>query len=162
MAVHMLKAVQQIPGSPEAIWSFFADPGNLAKITPKTMDFRVISEETGKQIYPGQVIEYHVRPLLGIRMYWMTEITQVRDGSFFIDEQRKGPYRIWHHQHHFETIGGGVLMTDLLHYEIPFGFLGSIANAVLVKAKLKDLFEYRVKAIEGFFGKMGDTRVEIR
>lgn len=161
MAVHQLKVVQEIPGSPAAIWNFFASPGNLAKITPKAMDFRVISARWDKEIYPGQIIEYYVRPLLGIKMYWMTEITQVRSGEFFIDEQRKGPYNIWHHEHHFENIDGGVRMTDLLHYSIPYGFIGSIANAIVVKSKLRALFEYRVKAIEGIFGKMGETEPEV-
>lgn len=158
----MLKAVQQIPGSPDAIWSFFANPANLAKITPEAMNFQVISDKWEKEIYPGQIIEYHVRPLLGIKMYWMTEITQVKSGEFFIDEQRKGPYKLWHHQHHFEKTEGGVMMTDLLHYSIPYGFIGSIANAILVRSKLRALFEHRVKAIERIFGKMGDTQVHIR
>jgi len=162
MAVHMLKAVQKIPGSINEIWNFFAQPGNLAKITPAGMDFRIISEWNEGDLYPGQIIEYTVRPLLGISVYWMTEITQVRHESFFIDEQRKGPYALWHHQHHFETIEGGVKMTDLVHYNNPLGFLGEIANVILVKKKLKDLFEYRVGKIEEQFGKWDGGSVEIR
>ena len=162
MAVHMLKAVQKIPGSINEIWNFFAQPGNLAKITPAAMDFRIISERNEGDLYPGQIIEYTVKPLLGISVYWMTEITQVRHESFFIDEQRKGPYALWHHQHHFELIEGGVKMTDLVHYNNPLGFLGEIANVVLVKKKLKDLFEYRVGKIEEHFGKWDGGTVEIR
>ncbi|RYY60056.1 MAG: hypothetical protein EOO05_11220 [Chitinophagaceae bacterium] len=162
MAVHMLKAVQRIPGSPAEIWEFFSNPANLATITPAEMDFRVISDKWEKEIYPGQIIEYTVRPVFGIPFYWMTEITQVQSQVFFIDEQRKGPYSLWHHQHHFEPIDGGMLMTDMVHYSNPMGFLGEIANAVLVKKKLRELFEYRVKKIEEKFGEWGGATVTIR
>lgn len=162
MAVHLLKAVQRIPGSPVAVWDYFSNPANLAKITPVEMDFQVISDKWDKEIYPGQIIEYKVRPVFGIPVYWMTEITQVQSQKFFIDEQRRGPYSLWHHQHHFEPVEGGVLMTDLVHYSSPLGFLGEIANVVLVKRKLKKLFEYRVKKIEERFGKLDGGTVVIR
>ena len=162
MAVHMLKAVQQIPGSPQEVWEYFSNPANLAKITPVEMDFQVISDKWEKEIYPGQIIEYTVRPVFGIPVYWMTEITQVKPQVFFIDEQRKGPYSLWHHQHHFEPMAGGVRMTDLVHYSNPLGFLGEIANVVLVRKKLKALFEYRVGKIEERFGKSGEATISIR
>ena len=162
MAVHQLKAVQHIPGSIDEIWDYFSQPSNLAKITPVEMDFRVISDKWEAEIYPGQIIEYTVRPLLGIAFYWMTEITQVRSKEFFIDEQRKGPYSLWHHQHHFEQVDGGVLMTDLVHYQNPLGFLGDIANAVLVKGKLRKLFEYRAVKINERFGNSAPATIRIR
>src|SRR5690349_22090384 len=111
MASHSIKAVQNIPATLDEVWDFFSNPANLQTITPPEMRFRVISKHHGDKIYPGQVIEYKVSPLLNVPLYWMTEITHVKDKEYFIDEQRKGPYRLWHHQHHFREIAGGVEMT---------------------------------------------------
>src|SRR3954469_20424843 len=113
MAVHSLKTIQRIPATLPAVWSFFSNPANLANITPAYMRFNVISRHHGDTMYAGQIIEYTVRPLLGIPLYWMTEITQVKDSEYFIDEQRFGPYSLWHHQHHFRAIANGVEMTDI-------------------------------------------------
>ena len=136
----------------EQAWSFFSDPANLSAITPEDMKFKVISSFHGNVIYPGQIIEYKVRPLLGIPLYWMTEITHVIPGEYFVDEQRKGPYSFWHHQHHFKSIDGGVEMTDIVHYGIPLGFLGSIADKLYVKDKLAKIFEFRKAKVEEMFG----------
>lgn len=157
MASHTIKSVQQIPSNLEELWAFFSDARNLVKITPPAMDFRIISSHHGEGIYPGQIIEYKLRPIPGIPVYWMTEITHVRPGEFFVDEQRKGPYAFWHHQHHFKKIAGGVEMTDLVHYRIPFGFAGRIVNAIFVKRKLQEIFQYRKKVIESEFGRMPST-----
>jgi ligand-binding SRPBCC domain-containing protein len=151
MAVHSLKAVQKIPGHLPAIWSFFSNPSNLATITPAYLRFKTISKHHGDAIYAGQIIEYTVRPLLGIPLYWMTEITHVMDNKYFIDEQRYGPYSLWHHQHHFNIIEGGVEMTDIVHYKIPFWLLGDAANALFIRKQLKDIFSYRyLKTVEVF------------
>jgi len=104
-------------------------------------------------MYAGQLIEYTVKPVAGIPLYWMTEITQVKDRTYFIDEQRFGPYSLWHHQHHFKEIPGGVEMTDIIHYKNPLGILGRIANDLFVKNKLKTIFDYRFKKVEEMFGK---------
>ena len=104
MASHTIKAVQQIPASTERVWEFFCDHANLQRITPANLQFQVISKHHGDTIYPGQIIEYTLKPFLGITVYWMTEITHVVPGKFFVDEQRKGPYSMWHHQHHFKSI----------------------------------------------------------
>lgn len=117
------------------------------------MGFIVISKYHGEVMYAGQIIEYNVRPVLNIPLYWMTEITQVKDKAYFIDEQRFGPYSLWHHQHHFKAIPGGVEMTDIVHYKNPLGFLGRIANALFVKKKLEGIFDYRFKKVEELFGK---------
>ena len=166
MAVHRLKAVQTIPGSLDQIWDFFSRGENLPKITPPEMDFQIISEKNGGAIYAGQIIEYKVRPVFNIPVYWMTEITQVQDRSFFIDEQRKGPYSLWHHQHHFRKVPGGVEMTDLVHYQNPMWIFGEIANGLMVKSKLKKLFEYRWAKVEALFGawegKPAPAQVSIR
>ena len=132
---------------------FFSDPKNLAAITPRNMGFHIISKHHGEKMYAGQIIEYKVSPVAGIPLYWMTEITFVKDKEYFIDEQRYGPYSLWHHQHHFKEMNGGVEMTDIVHYKIPFWFIGDIANALFVKNQLKKIFDYRYKAVEEIFGK---------
>lgn len=153
MAAHSLKTVQKIPVSLEKAWEFFSNPANLQTITPANMGFKVISQHHGDTMYAGQIIEYTVKPVLGIPMYWMTEITQVKDGQYFIDEQRFGPYKLWHHQHHFKTIPGGVEMTDIVHYRIPLGILGRLAHTLFVRKKLKTIFDYRYQKVEELFGK---------
>lgn len=102
-------------------------------------------------MYAGQLIEYRVSPLLGIPMYWMTEITQVVEGKYFIDEQRFGPYSLWHHQHHFREVEGGVEMTDIVHYKIPMGILGVVADKLFVRKKLETIFDYRYVAVDKLF-----------
>jgi ligand-binding SRPBCC domain-containing protein len=158
MATFSLKTVQQIPVDIETAWEFFSNPGNLQKITPTDLGFRILSKHHGEKMYHGQIIEYKVKPILGIPVYWMTEITHVKDKEFFVDEQRFGPYQLWHHQHHFKVIDGGVEMTDIVHYRNPFGFLGSIANSLFVKAQLKKIFQYRIRVVEELFGKWPTTQ----
>jgi ligand-binding SRPBCC domain-containing protein len=155
MAVHTLKTVQRLPISLEHAWDFFSSPANLKEITPDHLDFRITSDPQflGK-MYAGQIITYTVRPLLGIPMFWMTEITHVQDHQFFVDEQRFGPYALWHHQHHFRAIEGGVEMTDYIHYKVPLGPLGDLANWLLVRGQLKQIFDYRYRVLEQKFGKM--------
>lgn len=150
--VYAFKTVQQIPISLDKAWEFFSNPANLATITPANMDFKTISKYHGDTMYAGQVIEYTVKPLLGIPLYWMTEITHVEDKKYFVDEQRFGPYSLWHHQHHFKVIDGGVEMTDIVHYKLPLWFLGDIAQVLFVKKQLKEIFDYRFKKVEEMFG----------
>jgi ligand-binding SRPBCC domain-containing protein len=164
MAVFSLSRVQNIPGESDKVWSFFADPANLPQITPPYMRFRTLSSgdaplsfpddsiKNNSHIYPGQLIEYRLRPFPGYWVYWMTEITHVREGLYFVDEQRRGPYKLWHHQHHFRPVPGGVEMTDLVHYEIPFGFIGRWANALFVRKQLEEIFRYRFEVVEKMFG----------
>ena len=102
-------------------------------------------------MYAGQLIEYRVSPVLGIPMYWMTEITHVVEGKYFIDEQRFGPYALWHHQHHFRAVEGGVEMTDIVHYKIPLGPLGWIADRLFVRQKLEQIFDYRYRKVAELF-----------
>ena len=149
--VYSIKTVQRLPISLESAWSFFSDPANLQNITPANMGFNIVSKHHGAKMYPGQIIEYKVSPVLGIPLYWMTEITHVVPEQFFVDEQRFGPYSLWHHQHHFKAVDGGVEMTDIVHYKLPFWFLGDIANALFVKQQLKGIFDYRFKKVEELF-----------
>lgn len=155
MAVHTLRRVQRLPISLVQAWSFFSSPLNLKEITPPYMGFRVISDpDFLQEMYAGQIITYTLRPLLGIPLFWMTEIRHVEAGKFFVDEQRVGPYSIWHHQHHFRAIPGGVEMTDWVHYKIPFGWLGDFANWLFLRRQLDGIFDFRRKKLEEMFGKM--------
>ena len=149
--VYSLKTTQTIPAPLEKVWQFFSNPANLKDITPGNLGFKVISSHHGEKIYAGQIIEYKVSPVLGIPLYWMTEITYMEEGKYFVDEQRFGPYSLWHHQHHFKAIDGGVEMTDIVHYKVPFGILGDIAQRLFVKQQLKTIFDFRFQKTESFF-----------
>ncbi len=118
------------------------------------MRFNITSKLTNEKMYPGMIISYKVSPVLGIKMTWVTEITQVKEKEYFVDEQRVGPYSMWHHEHKIEPVEGGVLMTDIVSYKPPFGMLGSIANTLLIKKQLKEIFDFRTLAMEKIFGKM--------
>lgn len=150
---YSLKTIQHIPAGIDAVWDFFSSPANLKDITPSHLGFQIKSRHHGAKMYPGQIIEYTVKPLFGIPLYWMTEITQVQENRFFIDEQRFGPYELWHHQHHFAETSTGVMMTDIVHYRIPFWIAGDIAHSLFVKAQLRQIFGHRIEAVEQKFGK---------
>ncbi|MDP9078425.1 MAG: SRPBCC family protein [Bacteroidota bacterium] len=153
MKTYVLKTEQAIPISLEQAWDFFSSPLNLAKITPKEMQFVVTSDYApDTKMYEGMIITYKISPVLGIKMNWMTEITHVKDGEYFVDEQRFGPYALWHHEHHFKTIKGGVLMNDILNYAVPYSFIGTLANKVFVGNQIDKIFKYREQAIKEMFG----------
>jgi ligand-binding SRPBCC domain-containing protein len=151
--VYSLKTVQCMPVNIDTAWDFFSSPSNLKTITPDNLGFKILSHHHGSKMYAGQIIEYTVRPLLGIPMYWMTEITHVEYQKYFVDEQRFGPYSLWHHQHHFKIVEGGVEMTDIVHYKMPLWILGDIANTLYIKNELKKIFEFRFQKVETLFGK---------
>ncbi len=130
---------------------FFSNPANLSKITPPNLDFKIIGE-LPDEIYPGMMIEYRVRPLFGIPLTWVTEITHVEQPRFFVDEQRVGPYKIWHHEHHFEPVGRGrIKMTDLVTYQLPFTPLSEAFHPFLVAPELRKIFDYRERIIPEIF-----------
>ncbi|HVW14372.1 MAG TPA: SRPBCC family protein [Mucilaginibacter sp.] len=152
MKTYCFRRETLIPTSLDKAWDFFTSPLNLAKITPPDMNFVVTSDFKPKdKVYAGMIITYKVSPLFGIRMNWMTEITQVKEKEYFIDEQRFGPYALWHHQHHFKEVDSGVLMTDIVNYAIGWGFIGRIANSLVVAKKLEEVFDYREKVIGEMF-----------
>jgi ligand-binding SRPBCC domain-containing protein len=136
----------------QTCWDFFSSPANLKKITPSYMGFDVKTNVPNK-MYEGLIIGYQVSPLLKIPMKWVTEITHVRDKEFFVDEQRVGPYKLWHHEHHFKEVENGVEMIDIVTYEPPFGILGKLVHPFLIKPKLEEIFEYRFKKVESIFKK---------
>lgn len=150
MKVYKKETVQYVNATVEQCWEFFSSPRNLQKITPETMGFQ-ITDFDNKTMYAGQIIQYKVSPLLGLKIPWVTEITFVKENSYFIDEQRFGPYALWHHKHFFETAENGTKMTDLVHYALPLGFIGRIMNSLVVKNKLKEIFDYRVVKVDEIF-----------
>jgi ligand-binding SRPBCC domain-containing protein len=147
---YSLRQVQKLQISVAEAWNFFSNPKNLVKITPATLDFRILTDITSNEIYEGQLITYKVKPMFGIAVKWISEITVVQKHKLFVDEQRKGPYKMWHHEHHFEAIDGGTEMTDIISYQIPFGVLGTIALPI-VKSQLENIFTYRRSKIDEFF-----------
>lgn len=155
MKIHRLEFTQKIPLDLDTAWDFFSSPLNLAEITPKDMTFDVTSPKMANtKMYPGLIITYKVSPLFGIKLDWVTEITHVKENEYFIDEQRFGPFAFWHHQHHFQSIDGGVLMKDILHYSVGWGVIGKVANGVIVNNKINEIFNFRYKKVEFLFGKM--------
>jgi len=150
--MYQLKKVQVIPTDLQTCWDFFSAPANLKKITPPYMGFDMQTEVPGK-MYEGMMIAYRVTPLWGIPVQWITEIKYVHDLEFFVDEQRQGPYRIWHHEHHFREVPGGVEMTDIVSYTLPAGVFGKWAHPFLVRRKLNEIFDYRFQQVEALFGK---------
>ncbi len=157
MGFYQLHKTQKVPATIDQVWDFISSPANLKIITPGYMGFNITSLMLNEKMYPGMIISYKVSPVLGIKMTWVTEITHIKEKEYFVDEQRVGPYSIWHHEHKIEPIDGGVLMTDVVSYKPPFGFLGSIANTILIKNQLKEIFDFRTIAMERVFGKMNGS-----
>lgn len=153
MKVYTLQTNQFLPISIEEAWDFFSSPKNLSKITPKEMNFKILHMSGGDEMYPGQIINYKVNGLPGIRMRWTTEITQVNKPHHFIDNQIFGPYALWHHQHRFKEVPGGVEMEDEVNYAIPLGLLGRFANWLFVEKKVKAIFDHRFEVLEKYFDK---------
>lgn len=162
MAFYQLHKKQKVNASLEEVWDFISSPANLKEITPDYMGFDITSKDLPEKMYAGMIISYKVSPLLGLKMSWVTEITHVEELKFFVDEQRIGPYSIWHHQHHIKPINNGVLMTDIVTYQPPFGILGAIANSLIIEKQLKEIFDYRTIAVEKRFGKFSEPVVQHR
>jgi ligand-binding SRPBCC domain-containing protein len=152
MAFYQLVKEQLIPASMTEVWEFISSPENLRKITPEYMGFDITSKYLPNKMYPGMIISYRVKPLLGIPMTWVTEITQVVEKRYFVDEQRIGPYSFWHHQHIVEDTDKGVLMTDIVSYKPPMAFLGSMANKLFIRHQLERIFAYRENVLKKKFG----------
>jgi len=151
MKIYRFTKSQLLPITIDKAWDFLSDPKNLKKITPDYMGFNILEKEDTK-MYAGQIIQYIVTPILGIPTKWVTEITHVKDKSYFVDEQRFGPYSLWHHKHFIKEVDGGVEMLDIIDYKIPFGLIGRIANPILVKPKLNEIFDYRKQKLIELFG----------
>jgi len=153
MGIYTLRTKQEVRASIEDVWEFISSPGNLEKITPPGMGFKITTDDLPEKIYPGMIISYRVAPFGGIKMTWVTEITHVSENRYFVDEQRIGPYSLWHHEHHLELIPGGVLMTDIISYRPPMGFLGRIANRLFIRRQLDSIFRYREQVVDSIFNR---------
>jgi ligand-binding SRPBCC domain-containing protein len=153
MSVHRIDARLGLGMSIDEAWSFFADPRNLAAITPSEMGLE-FNGEVPARMYAGLLLAYTVKPLLGVPLQWLTEITHIEEGRYFVDEQRRGPYRFWHHQHHFTAVEGGVEMRDIVHYELPFGPLGNAVDHLFVRVKIDRMFAYRRQVLSASFGEL--------
>jgi len=152
MKIYTLHKKQNLPITINEAWDFLSNPKNLKTITPDYMGFNILAG-AGKPMFPGQIIQYIVTPVMGIKTKWVTEITHVKDKSYFVDEQRFGPYALWHHKHFIKEIDGGVEMEDIIDYKLPFGILGQLMHPILVKPKLEEIFNYRTTKLEELFGK---------
>jgi ligand-binding SRPBCC domain-containing protein len=156
MAIHTLSTRQIIPARRENCWKFFSDPRNLVRITPETLKFEILSE-VPERIYPGLMIQYRVSPLFGVSITWLTEITHVQEPGMFVDEQRAGPYRIWHHEHRFSQLDDGrTEMADRLTYQLPLTPLSEIFHRCLVRKNLNQIFSYREKMVLKIFGTVSE------
>ena len=149
--IYQIKRDLFIKSNINEIWSFASNPYNLEKITPKYMSFKIKTPDLSEKIYPGMIIEYTVSPILNIPFNWVTEITHIKEKSIFIDEQRFGPYKMWHHEHRFIEQKNGIIMKDIVSYIPPFNFIGHISNTLFIQKKLKEIFDYRENVINQLF-----------
>lgn len=151
MPLYIKREKQELALSKKDAWRFFSNPHNLALITPKKLGFKILSENLEDAIYPGMLISYQVTPLLGIAVNWVTEITALKEECYFIDEQRIGPYKFWHHTHFIHESANGVIIEDLIHYALPFGPLGALLHRLIVKKKIDEIFAFRRDVLEKKF-----------
>jgi ligand-binding SRPBCC domain-containing protein len=151
--VHYLHREQVIPAAADKVWAYFCEPKNLNEITPPDMNFDIL-HGGNTAMYEGQMTEYRVEFIRGIRSLWLTEITHVRNGEYFVDEQRVGPYRLWHHEHHFEQVENGVRMIDHVTYVPPLGWMGDLVNRLWIRGRLERIFDFRGRKISEIFGEV--------
>ncbi len=149
--MYKLQQIQHIPVDINEAWNFFSSPDNLKLITPEYMNFKILNRSDVGDMYPGMIITYTISPLFNLSIKWATEITQLKDHKYFIDNQIKGPYKIWHHEHHFKETDKGVEMRDVLFYELSYGFLGKLVYKLFVKKRVEEIFNYRYKKIKELF-----------
>lgn len=150
MKIHHLETYQKLPIGLDEAWEFFSTPKNLDMLTPDDMSFNIISGADDKA-YAGQLITYKIKPLFNIPMNWVTEITHCVHQKYFTDEQRFGPYKFWHHQHHFNEVKDGVIMKDVLNYALPFGLLGELMGKLMLHKKVQQIFSYREEKLNEIF-----------
>ncbi|WP_405415090.1 cell division inhibitor [Maribacter sp. Asnod1-A12] len=161
MKIYQLHSKQALPISKLDAWNFLSDPANLKIITPEHMGFNILSG-ADKEIFAGQIIQYKVSPLPGYTTKWVTEITHLEKGNYFVDEQRFGPYALWHHKHFIKEIAEGVIMEDIIDYKIPFGILGQLAHPIIVKKQLMEIFKYREDKLKKLFGTVDSIPNELQ
>lgn len=150
MKIYTLEQKQTLPISLEVAWEFFANPQNLTKLTPDWMQL-TIKGDVPQKMYEGLIMTQEVKPLFGIPLTWVTEITHIKEEAYFIDEQRIGPYKFWHHEHRLKETEAGVELIDTLHYAMPFGIIGRMIHELSVKQKVAEVFRYRYEVLEEMF-----------
>jgi len=150
--MYQLRKKQKIPISVDKAWEFFSNPENLGLITPTSMKFKILSRSDAGDMYPGMIITYRLSPLFKMQVKWTTEITQVKEKVYFIDNQIKGPYKIWHHEHRFKSINQGIEMEDILYYNLSWGIFGRFAHQSFIRQKVHEIFNFRAKKIKELFG----------
>lgn len=160
MKLYQLRSKQALPISQKEAWDFLSQPKNLKTITPEHMGFHILSG-ADKPMFPGQIIQYKVSPFPGFTTKWVSEITQVEEGNYFVDVQLFGPYALWHHKHFIKSIDGGVVMEDIIDYKIPFGVLGQLAHPIIVKKQLQQIFKFREKKLTELFGTIENMPTEL-
>jgi ligand-binding SRPBCC domain-containing protein len=153
MKIYTLHKKQQLPITLDKAWEFLSNPKNLAIITPDYMSFKIMSK-IDRPLYTGQIIQYIVTPLLGLKTKWVSEITHIEEKKYFVDEQMYGPYALWHHKHFVKEIEGGVELEDIIDYKVPLGILGQLVHPFLVQPKLEEIFNYRQEKLVALFGEM--------
>ncbi|WP_430810340.1 MULTISPECIES: SRPBCC family protein [unclassified Carboxylicivirga] len=151
MAFYQFQRKQLLNASLDDVWDFIATPANLSRITPPAMGFDILTPNLPEQMYPGMIIHYRVKPMPFYITEWVTEITHIKPGAYFVDEQRVGPYALWHHEHHVKQVNGGVEMVDIVSYVPPFKWIGGLANWLFINKQLNNIFKYRTKALDDFF-----------
>jgi ligand-binding SRPBCC domain-containing protein len=151
MSYHFFNTEQFLPIDILKAWSFFSDAKNLSVITPPELDFKILTDLDNEEIYEGMLIDYTVKPLLGIPVRWQTEIIKIDKPEVFTDRQLKGPYKTWEHTHTFSEKDNGVIMKDQVKYQLPFGIIGRIANSLLVRKKIENIFNYRREVLKKIF-----------
>lgn len=159
MKVYTIKRIQTLHTTIDKAWEFFSSPKNLGVITPGHMNFKILFGSGEDRIYAGQMVHYSICVLPALPVHWLTEITQVREPHYFVDEQRQGPYKLWQHQHHIKEVNNGIEMTDVVNYAIPLGIVGRLANEMFVEKRVNAIFDYRFKALEELFK---DDKTKIR
>jgi len=141
-----------VPQNIDKVWDFFSRPENLNEITPDDMKFNFLTDTKGKKMYEGMIIRYKVSPFTGIKFTWVTEITKISEKEYFVDEQRIGPYKMWHHEHHFKKIDENTTeMTDILNYDVGKGFIGPILDKIFIGKKVDGIFDFREEMISKYF-----------
>lgn len=151
MAIYTLRRTARLSTTRAQAWSFFSDPRNLSRITPPGLGFTIVSQVPLK-VHAGLMIKYRVKPLMGLPLTWLSEITHLSEGEYFVDEQRRGPYSMWHHEHHFrDAPGGGVEMEDIVTYIPPFGPLGALLHPFLIAPQLRKIFDHRERVMSEVF-----------
>lgn len=151
MKIYHFHQKQFVNADIDRVWDFFSSPRNLNEITPPFMNFEILEVTGSEKMFNGQLIKYKVNPFPFYRVKWITEITDVQPKTFFADNQKKGPFSLWHHEHKFTEVNGGVEMEDHVSYAVPFGFIGRIANSVAVSKQVNGIFEYRRKRVDILF-----------